>query len=195
LRSALRCVDRHVWAGGIVTAVLSNFALLAAAFHFAGGGDGGAAALRGFPVFEVLGVCVGAEALGFLLVWTNMVKRYRSTFYQRRTLRQHVALSMWDGGKYTGRHGFSPDDSKGQVLKVLSRRYWPKDDVIKKWLRKHWSKFDNPATRPAWFNSKWLDMLPREWLPARPSMQLCDSGEALKRKPYRKLSVHRIYES
>ena len=76
---------------GTAAALLSNAALLVAALHFAGGGRGAEA--TAFPAFEVLGVCTAAEALGFAVVWLNMVPRYRPTLWRRRTAQQHVELT------------------------------------------------------------------------------------------------------
>ena len=163
----------HIWAGGTVAALLSNVALLAAAVHLAGG----AGALAAFPAFEVLGACAGAEALGFLLVWANVVERFRPTLWRRRTTQQHVELTLWEGGTYTGRHGFSPDDSKAQVLKVFDRRYWPKKALVTAWLHEHWAAWKDEATRPRWFDARWRRLFKPDWLPeqldkARPKTSL-----------------------
>ena len=167
-------VTPHIWAGGTVAAILSNAALLAVAIRLAGG------EALAFPAFEVLGACTGAEVLGFMLVWAAMVPSFRPTLWKRRTLRDHVRLTLWDGGTYTGRHGFSPDDSKAQVLRVFARRYWPEKALVTAWLQEHWATWTDKATRPSWFTKKFRRLFPPDWLPTQLDLPRLTSSDQLR---------------
>ena len=159
----------HIWAGAIVAAAFSNFALLAAAFHL-GGSDGGSAAAAllggGGPTaaFALLGGCVVVAALGFGLVWANMVPRFRPTLWRRRTLQMHCELGQWPRPPYTD-WGGRREDARALLLNVWATRYWPRKALVQAWAREHWSTWKNPATRPHWFDAAWLALWPLGWLP------------------------------
>ena len=155
----------HIWSGGIIAAVLSNVALLATAFHL--GGDGASSAIEPAWAFSLLAACVGFEALGFFLVWKNIVPKYRSTFWGRRTTQQHVELTLWEQGTYTGRGGHSSNDSRSRVLKFFANRYWPRKAKVVAWLHENWPEWQNEATRPTWFTKRWRGLFDDDWLPGK----------------------------
>ena len=148
-----------IWAGGTVAALLSNFALLSAAVHLAGGGD--TEALAAFPAFEVLGACAGAEALGFLLVWANVVERFRPTLWRRRTVRQHCEETMWVICAPSSTYGPTRNDSRARKLATYTNRYWPSKALVTAWLRENWDAIK--AAR--WHTAEWRAHFPASWLP------------------------------
>ena len=177
----------HIWAGGTVAALLSNAALLAAALHLAGDD-----ALATFPAFEVLGACAGAEALGCLLVWTNMVKRYRRTLWRRCTM-HHFMQTLWEDctlaewGDTLSRGWIPPpaqsstrNASRAIQLVVHANRYWPREALVKAWLREQWvaiqaeaANFVDPMHPDATLEANteegpqgwWVGIFPPGWLP------------------------------
>ena len=147
----------HIWACGIVAAVLSNFALLATAFHLtnvSGDGGGAASAAAAFPAFEVLAACTGVEVLGFLLVLAYMVPRFRPTLWRRRTTQEHVELSLWVLCAPSSKYGPTPNDSRARTLATFSTKYWPRKEIVTAWLRENWGTWQTKATRPHWFTAK-----------------------------------------
>ena len=155
----------HIWAGGTVAALLSNVALLAAAVHLAGDDVAAGEALAAFPAFGVLGACAGAEALGFLLVWANMVPRYRPTLWKRRTVRQHVELTLWEECTHYS-WGPTRNDARAFVLSFWPNRYWPREALVKAWLRENWAAIQAAP----WFlderGEPWRAHFPPGWLPS-----------------------------
>ena len=164
----------HIWSGSVVAALLSNAALLATAFRV---GDAGRAAsiLDGgeLAAFKMLGACAAAEVLGAALVWTNMVKRYRPTLWQRRTVRQHVEEALWVDAVGSGKYGPSENDSRARTLVVVANRYWPRKAIVIAWLRENWAAWQNEATRPHWFTERWTRMIPLAWM-----REIEEGGEA-----------------
>ena len=159
----------HIYAGATVTAVVSNVVLLVTAFHLADA-DGKAAVGSAWS-FTVLGTCAAVEALGFFLLWLNMVPEFRRTLWQRRTTRQHVELALWEAGTYTGRYGRSLNDSKAQILSSFCVRYWPPKDIVAAWVRKNWDTWKDEASRPKWFNKRFRRMFPAGYLPENLDMK------------------------
>ena len=156
----------HIWLWGIVAAAFSNAALMYVALEVVG--DGAKIGLLGMattaPWMLLLAACVAVSAAGFLLVWLNMVPALRHTLYRRRTVRQHVELTLWGAGTYTGRHGHGLTDSRGRILSVFARRYWPPKAKVRAWAQAHWAEWEDPATRPRWLTEKWARAA-RDWLP------------------------------
>ena len=153
----------HIWAAGTVATLLSNIALLAVVVHLAGD-DVAAEALAAFPAFAVLGACAGAEALGFLLVWANMVPRYRPTLWRWRTKSQHAELTHWEGCT-DDTWGSTRNDARAFLLELFANRYWPREALVKAWLREEWA-----AIRASpWFlderGEPWRAHFPPGWLP------------------------------
>ena len=152
----------HIWAGGTIAAILSNAALLAAASHVTDvDADGALAAWA----FEVIGACAGAEALGAVLVWANMVPRFRPTLYRRCTMQQYVERSRWEECPPSMSFGSAPNDSRARTLNAFTRCYWPRKAVVTAWLSENWRQWVDPGSRPHWFDRRWLDLFPLEWLP------------------------------
>ena len=155
----------HIWSGSIVTAALSNFALLGAAFHLAGGGgEASAAGVSAGAAFTALAACAGVQALGCVLIVWNMVPRYRPTLWRWRTARQHVALSLWRDCPPSAKFGSRPVDSRARTLKTYSLRYWPPKDVVVAWVNEHWASWQAEETKPEWFD-EWTKIFPPGWLP------------------------------
>jgi hypothetical protein len=169
----------HIFAGGVLgSALVSNTGLLATAGYLAAPAaplplDGPLAATVGVGTwFAALGACTGASALGFFVLWLNMVPAFRPTFYRRRTMGQYVH-GEWNDPERTFRTwGASRNDARALLLTRRSTCYWPSEAIVGAWLRENWAEwtalnnFGLPAaTRPKWFDEKWRAMFPREWLP------------------------------
>ena len=185
LRSALRFLDRsaiaapllwfrmpfwttpHIWFGASLATLASNAALLGVASHLAADGQGGSGHRIGdggpaAAAFAVLGALAAVEALGFLLVWANMVPRYCPTLYRRRTTQQHMELVRWDECA-NKEWGPSKSDARAQMLRFYSNRYWPKKEIVAAWLREHWD--DWHADPPRWFTPAWRALFDPRMLP------------------------------
>ena len=113
----------------------------------------------------LVAACAATSLLGFLLMFWKMVPRYRHTFYARCTVRGHVAETLWDAGTYTGRHGHRLADSRGRILKLFSRHYWPPKATVQAWVAQEWHRWEDEATRPRWVSKKFCRRFPKGWLP------------------------------
>ena len=107
----------------------------------------------------MLGVCAAAEALGFLLVWTNMVPRYRHTMWRRRTVKEHAELTRWEDCT-SFEWGPTRNDSRAQLLGSWSNAHWPRKALITAWLRENWEAIQSAP----WFTPEWRAHFPKEWL-------------------------------
>ena len=81
-----------------------------------------------------------------------------------RHVRQHAELSWWEECTHDD-WGPTRNDARAYLLNSRPNRYWPREALVKAWLREEWDTWQDEATRPAWFCAAWRDLFPPDWLP------------------------------
>ena len=93
-------------------------------------------------------------ALSVVVFFTNIVPKYRTTFYKRDSYK-NMMRRTW--------HTYSVEEIE-MVLSTRLPLYWPKD-LAKQWLEEHWERLERE--KPGWFvDPVWREGLPVECWPS-----------------------------
>ena len=92
-------------------------------------------------------------------------------------------------------YGASQNDSRARTLSIYANRYWPRETVVRAWLRENWDEWADPLTRPKWFKQKWRNLFPEEWLPSPVADDLVMGGGKKRGSSGFKRFANRLFSS
>ena len=138
-------VGSPLYAGCWLWTLLSNHLVLLYVSRLQGG------VAEDINIVYVQAVATAASVFGMAVLLWNINAHFRHTFYRHRTVQHHCRHFLWNHLDYS-MYERDIDGARASVLRCISKRYWPVDEVTD-WMNNNWAKWQ--ADPPMWFTEEW----------------------------------------